>query len=180
MKLGLSEQRQPSSSRARRVTFLRPVHVRPLGETGPMKRMFAANLSRGGMYVRSPSAFPPGTPVEVFLEAGGRVLRFADAVVAFALPRGQALAHGRLPGFGLRFTHLPPRSRALVDHLLELLRERPGAKPQARRAPNGVVPAAAAGTGRKRRIVGAVLALAFGGASAAAALAHFGTAWLAH
>ncbi len=133
--------------RARRIAFLRPVHLRTLDQSGLPKRMFAANLSRGGMFIRAPNPPPPGTRVEIFLEARGRVLKFAQATVAFVLPREQAVARGRLPGFGVEFTDLAPRSRALVHHLLKLVPE----VPVGRDVPSRRQPVAKEGPARPRR-----------------------------
>lgn len=104
--------------RAVRIPFLRPVHIRVGTGPAPLQRLFSADLSRGGMFIRTPRPVPEGTPVEVFLEAKGRVLRFGRGEVRHALPLGQASQKGRLPGFGVRFIGLPARSRALIDHLL--------------------------------------------------------------
>lgn len=158
----------PRSSR--RIAFLRPVHLRPLEKVGPARRMFAANLSKGGMFVRSPQPLRAGARVEVLLEAKGRALPFAEAVVAFSLPRDEAVARGRLPGMGLQFTHLPPRSRALVHQLLRMVPELP-AKPELPPHRRGAVPAALASTRkdrRNRRMVRAAAVAAIAGAMALA------------
>jgi len=156
-----------SPRRARRIAFLRPVHLRTLDQGGPAKRMFAANLSRGGMFIRSPTLPAVGTRVEVLLEARGRVLRFAEATVTFLLPRDQAVARGRLPGFGVRFTRLSPRSRALVDHLLTLVPEQPPRRLPPHRRPPATDEEPVARTNTLQRLwVRAVAAVTLGSAMA--------------
>jgi hypothetical protein len=66
------------------------------------------NLSLGGMFVASETALPPGTAVALALEASGKQLEFAEAEVVWQAPSG----------FGVRFTKLRPRARALVEHLV--------------------------------------------------------------
>ncbi len=158
---------------------MRPVHLRQVDKAGPLKRMFAANLSKGGMFVRSPTPLPPGTRVEVFLEAKGRVLRFAEATVAFALPREEAVSRGRLPGNGLVFTSLPARSRALVHQLLKMVPElpAPAATPAARRARSHSAVPVVSEARRGPYVRAAAVALAGGAMAAASWFSHL-PAWL--
>ncbi len=108
----------PSQQRSKRVRFLRPVVVRP--PDGQPARLISSNLSGGGMFIRTPLPPAEGTTVEVALEARGRALPFAHGEVVFRLPETQARMLGCAPGFGLRFTRLEGKSRALVDHLLNV------------------------------------------------------------
>jgi hypothetical protein len=68
----------------------------------------ASNLSLGGMFVQAGAAPAMGTRVALTLEAAGRWLDFAEAEVAWVGTRG----------FGVRFTNLRPRARALIEHLV--------------------------------------------------------------
>ncbi len=104
--------------RGKRVRFVRPVHVRQ--QAGEAQRLMCSNLSDGGMFIRTPVPPQEGTPVDLSLEARGRTLPFARGEVVFCLPEDQARVMGCLPGFGLRFTSLEGRARALVERLVEI------------------------------------------------------------
>jgi Tfp pilus assembly protein PilZ len=103
---------------SRRISFPRPVHVLSLAGRATPKRLFSSNLSLGGMFVRTPAPLSKGERVRLSLEAKGRVLPFAEGEVTFTLPPSEAWGKGRLPGFGVRFTRLPGRSRALIEYLV--------------------------------------------------------------
>ena len=85
-----------------RVQFVRPVHVRQLEEKSPAKRLFASNLSVGGMFIRTPRPLALGTRLAVLFEANGRILPFGEAEVCFQLPVQDANSKKRLPGCGVR------------------------------------------------------------------------------
>ena len=61
------------------------------------------------MFVAAKDAVPLGTRVSLALAAGGRMLDFAEAEVVWVQPAS---------GFGVRFTKLRPRARALVEHMV--------------------------------------------------------------
>jgi len=61
------------------------------------------------MFVEAKDAVPLGTKVSLALAAGGRLLDFAEAEVVWVQPA---------TGFGVRFTKLRPRARALVEHMV--------------------------------------------------------------
>lgn len=84
---------------------------------GPTRRLFASNLSTGGMYIRTPKPYAKGTRVEILLEAKGRILPLAFGEVAFVLPPDEAKQFGRLPGFGVKFTAMKPKARELLEVL---------------------------------------------------------------
>ena len=80
--------------------------------------MLASNLSKEGMFLRMPTPFDAGTKVALSLEAGGRVLPFAQAEVVWR-DLDEAKSPGRAAGFGVRFTgFLHPRAHELVDYLV--------------------------------------------------------------
>jgi PilZ domain-containing protein len=109
--------------RGRRVTFVYPVQVQVLDGAAPAMRAEATNLSLGGMFIHALRAPPPGTRVKVLLEVRGRALAFADAEVRWV--RSSAFAsYPWCPGFGVRFLSLPPRSLALVHHLVTAAAQR--------------------------------------------------------
>lgn len=150
--------------RARRINFLRPVHLRSLDQPGPSRRMFASRLSANGMFIRSPTPLPVGARVEIFLEARGQVLRFAEATVASVLNRDEAQSKGRLPGFGIRFTSLPPRSKALVEELIRRTTEAQARREQPVRAVPPA-PRKKAPPARRTRSVAKAVAFLTGGAA---------------
>ncbi|MCA3012586.1 MAG: PilZ domain-containing protein [Myxococcaceae bacterium] len=107
--------------RPRRVRFRHPVRVTTVDGAPRAFRTLAANLSRDGLFVRMPQPLERGARVAIALEAQGRVLPFMQGEVRWC--RHQQSAHeGRYQGVGIRFTEaLHPRSKALVDYLVETL-----------------------------------------------------------
>lgn len=103
---------------SQRIPFVRPVHVLSKTRGAAPIRLFSSNLSGGGIFLRASRAFPPGTRLELFLEAAGRVLPFAEGEVVFVLPPVVAHRAGRLPGFGVKFTRMAPKARALLEALV--------------------------------------------------------------
>jgi hypothetical protein len=91
----------------------------PIGGPPRAYRVLAGNLSRQGMFLKMPTPFDTGTKVALSLEAGGRVLPFAQGEVVWRdLEDSQQAARG----FGVRFTgFLHPRANALVDYLVDHL-----------------------------------------------------------
>ncbi|WP_342376544.1 TIGR02266 family protein [Myxococcus stipitatus] len=83
---------------------------------GSFAEEFATNLSPGGMFIRSRTPQPVGTPVkfEVQIAGGVRVLR-GTADVRWIREVGDPSGP---PGMGLQFQELDPASRALVDMML--------------------------------------------------------------
>ncbi|QSQ12820.1 TIGR02266 family protein [Myxococcus landrumensis] len=83
---------------------------------GSFAEEFATNLSPGGMFIRSRTPQPVGTPVkfEVQIAGGVRVLR-GTADVRWVREVGDPSGP---PGMGLQFQELDPASRALVDMML--------------------------------------------------------------
>lgn len=117
-----------------RVRFKHPVRVVPIGGPPRAYRGLANNLSRDGMSLRMPTPLDKGTKVALSLEAGGRVLPFAQAEVVWR-DLEETKQPGRGSGFGVRFTgFLHPRAHELVDYLVENLEtgkplKAPGAPP---------------------------------------------------
>jgi molecular chaperone DnaK len=73
---------------------------------------YGANLSRGGIYLRSKTVKPTGTPVtlDLKLSTGARII-YASAVVHFVTgQQGQGVA-----GMGLRFLTLDPDTKRFLD-----------------------------------------------------------------
>jgi molecular chaperone DnaK len=77
---------------------------------------YAVNVSRGGIFVRTREAFPPGRSVklDLQLEDGVGVIR-GEGVVVWTTPPSGPGEPAREPGMGIKFTALDPESRALVD-----------------------------------------------------------------
>src|SRR5688572_30489844 len=90
----------PTSSegvlRLPRVPFVRPVHVKIAGGPEDGRRMYATDLSLGGMFLRSPRPLAPGTQVELFFEAAGKVLKFGQGEVTWQRSVESAMREGRL------------------------------------------------------------------------------------
>jgi hypothetical protein len=124
--------------RQHRVRFKRAVRVVPLVEGPPRAfRVLSGNLSKQGMFLAMPEPFQEGTRVALSLEAGGRVLPFAQAEVVWRKltdakhePDGPGTS-----GFGVRFTNfLHPRAHELVQYLVDNLDTgRPLALPRPKR-----------------------------------------------
>src|SRR6476469_8887758 len=108
---------QAPTARLERVPFARPVRVTPLSGGQPSLRLVGGNLSRSGMFLKSPLTLEPGTKVALSLEAKGQSLPFAEGEVIWE--REEKAAAGENPGFGVKFTQfLHPRSPELVDALV--------------------------------------------------------------
>ena len=79
---------------------------------------YGANLSRGGIYLRSKTVKPPGTPVtlDLKLSTGARII-YASAIVHFVTGlQGQGVS-----GMGLRFLTLDPDTKRFLDTSLGAL-----------------------------------------------------------
>ena len=96
---------------------------------------YGANLTRGGIYLRSRSVRPPGTPVTLELRlSGGERLLWARAVVHFTTGQ-EGQGH---PGMGLRFLEVDRPTRAFLDSLVAA---RPASDQAVPPLPAGVGPA---------------------------------------
>ena len=76
---------------------------------------YGANVTRGGIYLRSKTVKPPGTAVtlDLKLSTGARII-YASAVVHFVTgQQGQGI-----PGMGLRFLTLDPETKRFLDSAL--------------------------------------------------------------
>ena len=75
------------------------------------------NLSRGGLFIRTDNPKPIGTVVRLVLELadGSVAIRAVGEVRYVALP--QSHDPSVIPGMGVRFLELDPRSRELLDRL---------------------------------------------------------------
>lgn len=112
--------------RSHRVRFKKAVRVVPLVDGPPRAfRVLSGNLSKQGMFLTMPEPFPEGTQVALSIEAGGRVLPFAQGEVMWRAVSDGALKPGQPcggAGFGVRFTNfLHPRAHELVDYLVSSL-----------------------------------------------------------
>ncbi|MDY7231127.1 TIGR02266 family protein [Hyalangium rubrum] len=79
---------------------------------------YGANVTRGGIYLRSKTVKAPGTPVtlDLKLSTGARII-YASAVVHFVTgQQGQGV-----PGMGLRFLTLDPETKRFLDTALATL-----------------------------------------------------------
>jgi molecular chaperone DnaK len=79
---------------------------------------YGTNVTRGGIYLRSKTVKPPGTPVtlDLKLSTGARII-YASAIVHFVTgQQGQGVA-----GMGLRFLTLDPDTKRFLDTALASL-----------------------------------------------------------
>ncbi|XXF77313.1 TIGR02266 family protein [Myxococcaceae bacterium GXIMD 01537] len=92
-------------------------------DVGSFAEEFATNLSPGGMFIRSRTPQPVGTPVkfEVQIAGGVRVLR-GSALVRWTRDVNDPAGP---PGMGLQFTEVDAATQALIDMML--LRRKPAA-----------------------------------------------------
>ena len=100
----------PPVDRDPRVRFKHPVRVVPIGGPPRAYRVLSANLSRDGMFLKMPTPFDMGTKVALSLEAGGRVLPFAQGEVVWrdlAEPNLIELLALDEAGFNQRFVGTP-------------------------------------------------------------------------
>ena len=104
--------------RSPRVRFEQAVRVVPIGGAPRAYRLQATNLSREGLFLTMERPLDLGTRVALSLEAGGRVLPFAQGEVVWS--RGQAPGPDFVPtGFGVRFTDfLHPRAGELIEAIV--------------------------------------------------------------
>jgi uncharacterized protein (TIGR02266 family) len=103
-------------SRPPRVPFQRPVRVRSADGVGPSKRLWALNLSVGGMFIRSADPLPLGTRVRIEVEWAATVIPLAEAEVVWRREMGEEQS----AGFGLRFTRVDHAARELLSSLVKL------------------------------------------------------------
>ena len=112
--------------RSHRVRFKKAIRVVPLVDGPPRAyRVLSGNLSKQGMFLAMPEPFAEGTKVALSLEAGGRVLPFAQGEVMWRAVSDGVSRPGKPcggAGFGVRFTNfLHPRAHELVDYLVSNL-----------------------------------------------------------
>src|SRR4051812_20303063 len=112
--------------RSHRVRFKKAIRVVPLVEGPPRAfRVLSGNLSTDGMFLSTPDPFEAGTKIALSVEAGGRVLPFAQAEVVWRTLSSAEHMPGKVcggAGFGVRFTSfLHPRAHELVDYLVSNL-----------------------------------------------------------
>jgi len=101
---------------------------------GHFAEEFATNLSPGGMFIRSRTPQPVGTPVkfEVQIAGGVRVLR-GSATVRWVREVGDPAGP---PGMGLQFEELDTASRALVEMMVQRKSAAPAGQPLPSIAPS--------------------------------------------
>jgi uncharacterized protein (TIGR02266 family) len=103
----------------RRESVRVPVRLRMHFETaGQLRRCLLTNLSRGGVFVCTPSPPPIGTQLVLRIEVdeGGLEIEVAGEVVSSNV--GPDLTH-RQRGMGVRFVDPSPAAQAVLDRLYE-------------------------------------------------------------
>src|SRR5687768_7700315 len=105
------------TERAPRASFSRPIHIAIPGWSERPRKLIAGNISRGGMFVRCDAQMPEGTPLDISLEAKGKVFPFARAEVVWSKEAAKTRGKGTA-GFGVRFVEFHhPKANALLDQL---------------------------------------------------------------
>src|SRR5512133_3640599 len=89
------------------------------GSVDDFVERYCANVSRGGIFVRTRDPRPPGSEVQldVSLDSGQPVIRGRGIVRWTTPPSGPGEA-AREAGMGIRFVELTAESRALVDRIV--------------------------------------------------------------
>lgn len=88
----------------------------------------SANLSPGGMFIRSTEPQPPGTVFDFELTLEGEP-RLIHGIGEVAWTREADEGFDRPPGMGVRFLSLEPESREVIDRLIAERREEDGEPP---------------------------------------------------
>lgn len=78
-----------------------------------------SDLSVGGMFVETDAPLPVAAPVHFELHLPGRVPRAVEGDGVVVWRRERPVPEGSPPGFGVRFTQLDPRFRALIFRLVD-------------------------------------------------------------
>jgi hypothetical protein len=103
--------------------------VRVFAENNPTTyRVLSVDLSDGGIFLQMPMPFAQGTRLSLALEAGGKVLPFAEGEVAWR--RTLPLPEETKPGAAVRFTRFKSRrANQLVTDLVSALHKGEQPKP---------------------------------------------------
>lgn len=78
-----------------------------------------SDLSVGGMFVETEAPLPVAAPVHFELHLPGRAPRVVDGEGVVVWRRERQASAAPAPGFGVRFTQLDPRFRALIFRLVD-------------------------------------------------------------
>lgn len=103
------------TTRSPRVLFQRPVRVRSLDGKGPSRRLWALNLSEGGIFIRTADPPPLGARLRIEVEWASTVIPLAEGEVVWSRPCTAA----NPAGFGVRFVRVEGPSRSMLDALLK-------------------------------------------------------------
>ncbi len=108
-------QTESAPTRLPRVPFQRPVRVRSADGRGPSRKLWAMNLSTGGMFIRSADPPPVGARLRIEVEWASTVIHLGEGEVVWSRSTGEDYT----AGFGLRFTRMDQQSKHLVDALVK-------------------------------------------------------------
>ena len=122
-----------------RVDFFNRVHVTVPGEETAID-VFASNVSKGGMFLRSNRPLPKGKKLALEFETGKGKIQVEEGEVMWSQPFDPVNVTGSLPGMGVRFNRLAPGSSQCIASFIEealgeagatggRTAEAPGAKP---------------------------------------------------
>lgn len=82
---------------------------------GTCRRLWAMNLSTGGMFIRTADPLTVGEKVRIEVEWAATVLPLAEGEVVWSREMGGQ----NVPGFGLRFTRIDPRSARMLETVVK-------------------------------------------------------------
>jgi len=102
-----------------RVTL--PVSLDLEGQDEPL-RLYAMDISRGGLFIRASSPLPVGTKIEVRVELRKKRLFLVEAQVVHVLFDHHATSLGLASGMGVRFAAQSAGSGRTLEELAELAR----------------------------------------------------------
>jgi len=119
---GKEQRRQP------RVDFFSKVKVIDK-ESNSAQEVFAANVSRGGIFLRSNRPLPRGKQVELEFDLDDGPVKVDVGEVVWTKPFEPVSVDGSLPGMGVQFKNMPNDSRRRIESFINDVLEEPDAGP---------------------------------------------------
>ncbi len=110
---------EPESRRQHpRVDFFQKVRVLVPGEETSVD-LFAANVSEGGMFLRSNQPLPKGKRVELEFDVPTGKVRVEDGEVVWSRPFEPISLDGQPAGMGIEFKEMSPTARQTIEDFIE-------------------------------------------------------------
>jgi uncharacterized protein (TIGR02266 family) len=128
----------PPLRRLPRVPFVQRVAVEVLQPAlGQAQVLWARDVSKGGMFIRTDAPLPVGSRIRVAVDLPDGSLPVGEAEVMWGRSSAETAESQAPSGFGMRFLVLAPRGKAFVDTVLKHGGTRDGPVPA---APVSVLP----------------------------------------